>query len=180
MSKNVVLKTCGIGAVDAGIQTALLIKEINPASVYFLGSAGYYPGTFLSIGDVAVGHIYRFGDSGMVDLKTYKPDIMNHAIENPTLCLTEKFSFKVKNSIVLTVPSITKNDELALKMRDYFKSEVEHLEVYAVAKACNMMNTPFFSLLGLSNEVGIYSHKQWLDHQDEAVKNASEVLRRMV
>ena len=180
LSKNVMLKTCGIGAIEAGIQSAFLISEINPSAVYFLGSAGFYPNTFLSIGDVALGHIYRFGDSGMVDSKTYKPEIMNHAVENPTVCLTEKFSFKVKNSVVLTVPSITKNDELAIKMRDYFKSDVEHLEVYSIAKVCELLKIPFFSLLGLSNEVGIHSHQQWLDFQDKAVKNAGEVLGKLV
>lgn len=179
-SKNVILKTVGIGAVEAAINSALLISDLKPQSVYFLGSAGFYPETYLSVGDVALGYIYQFGDLGQVQNHSYKPEIMNREIESSTFCLTDKFSFKVKNCSVITVPSITKNDELSQKIKDFFKTEVEHLEVYSTAKICSDFQIPFFSVLGLSNQVGINSHQQWIENQDLALEHASEVLGKMI
>lgn len=179
-SKNVIFKTVGIGPIEAAINSALLISDLKPKSVYFLGSAGFYSETYLSIGDVALGHIYHFGDLGQVQNHSYKPEIMNLPIETSTFCLTEKFSFKVKNCSVVTVPSITKNDELSLKIKAFFKAEIEHLEAYSIAKICSDVQIPFFSIFGLSNEVGIHSHEQWLKNQDLALEHASDVLGKII
>lgn len=179
-SRTVLLKTIGVGPIEAGINAALLIKEFQPSSVYFLGSAGHYPNAFLSVGDVAIGHTYLFSDLGEVQNLSYKPEIMNPQLNTSTVCLTEKFSFKVKNCVVLTVPSITKNDEWSKKISEQLHVEVEHLEVYSIAKACQDFQIPFVSVLGISNEVGSHSHEQWKINQDLALEHASEVLKKLV
>lgn len=172
---NLKLGVCGVGPVDAGIQTAKLISVLKPTQVWFIGTAGVYPDRYLSPGDVVIGSEFLFGDTGLSAGTSYVPEIQMMKSEPVTLCLEPTFPFKVKNGKILTVPSITKSEKSAVELRDHFGADAEHLEVFSVWRACNLFHIPFSAVLGISNIVGPEAHEQWKLWQDPAVKHASSV-----
>lgn len=177
---NIKLGVCGVGPVDAGIQTAKLISVLKPTQVWFIGTAGAYPDRYLSPGDVVIGSQFLFGEAGLAGGTSYVPEIQIMKSEPVTLCLESIFPFKVKNGKILTVPSITKSEKSAIELRDHFGADAEHLEVFSVWRACSLFHIPFSAVLGISNRVGSDSHEEWKQWQDVAMQHASAVLDRLI
>ena len=65
-TQRVVVCTGGIGKVNAAVATTALIERMQPQLVINTGCAGAYPGSGLSIGDLAVASEEVLGDEGVI------------------------------------------------------------------------------------------------------------------
>ena len=58
--------------------------------------------------------------------------------------------------------------------------QVEHLEAFGVAYACEQKGIPFALILGISNVVGPDAHLEWLAHRDKAQNAARDAAMRTI
>jgi purine-nucleoside phosphorylase len=79
---------------------------------------------------------------------------------------------------VLTVAAITTDPLLAQRLSDGW--QVEHLEAFGVALACQQAGIPFALVLGISNVVGPEAHMQWLTHRNAAQDAARAAIQDRV
>jgi len=151
----------GVGPVAAAAGAARLLHIHRPEAVVMLGSAGAYPrgpavGTAIASARLGL-------SSGIATLGLgYVPRAPAPLAGAPHLLA----SLKVDHRPVLTVSAITTDSGLAARLSDGW--DVEHLEAYGVAWACQQAGVPFVAVLGVSNEVGPGAHAQWLTHRDAA------------
>lgn len=167
---------CGIGPVDAGILTRRLLEDETPDAVWFLGTGGAYRGRYLEPGDVLIGSSVVFGDAAAAAGTGYVPGIQVTAGDLVPVCLDHRFPFKVKNGRILTVPSITRDAETAVRLQAAYSADAENLEAFSVWRACSLAGIPVHAVLGISNLVGPDAHSEWLAWQDTAMEHATEVL----
>ena len=151
----------GVGAVLAGIRMAQLLENRRPSAVLMIGTGGVY-GDQLPIGQACVARRvgYVSGVARMGLGYTPRPPA-------PVLCeaaLLDQLSLPRVD--VLTVPAITTDPLLAERLSDGW--QVEHLEAFGAAFACQQMGVPFGLVLGISNVVGPEAHLQWLTHRQAA------------
>jgi purine-nucleoside phosphorylase len=78
---------------------------------------------------------------------------------------------------VLTVGAVTTNEQLADRLCDGW--EVEHLECYSVAYACQQKGIPFITVLGIANAVGPLAHSDWLTNRDAAQQASREAIAKI-
>lgn len=159
----------GVGPVVAAANAARIIERQEPKAVIMIGTAGAYPGG-PPIGSAIVakklGLSYGVASMGM----GYVPRAPQPIEVDPSLyaCL------QLAKHNVLTVGAVTTNEQLAGRLSDGW--EVEHLEAYSVAFACQQRNIPCVVVLGIANEVGPLAHSEWLTNRDAAQKIAREAI----
>lgn len=151
----------GVGPVVAAVGAARFLAEQRPEAVLMIGTAGAYPGG-PAIGRVVQGR--RVGlSSGVAAMGLgYVP-----RPPEPIPChagLLEPLD--LPSADILTSAAVTTDLTLADRLSDGW--QVEHLEAYAVARACQEAGIPFAVVLGIANRVGPQAHAQWLSHRDEA------------
>jgi nucleoside phosphorylase len=69
---------------------------------------------------------------------------------------------------VATTLAITTDDALAARLADHTRCDVEHLEAFAVARACNARSIPLAVVLGVANIVGSGARAEWLENHRAA------------
>ena len=165
----------GIGLVDAAIGTAGLLAEHAPDSVLLLGTCGSAPGSSLAIGDIVVARSVLLVDPATAEGRAALP-WSPAPIEG-----AEVAAFVAAGAIaarVATTLGITTDDALAATLaRD---AETEHLEAYAVARACAVRGIPCTVLLGITNVVGSTGRAAWrANHVAVSAKVADLAVRAL-
>ncbi len=149
----------GIGPLHAAIGASLaLAGGVGP--VVLVGSAGFYPGHGLAIGDVVASSSLGLS-AGIAEVKLGYMPIEPDIVEGDPTILPE-----IQRATVLTVEAITSDAQLTQTRAQSW--QVEHMESYAVAQVCKRLGRPFVAILGLSNQVGPDAHAQWLAHRAQA------------
>jgi nucleoside phosphorylase len=78
---------------------------------------------------------------------------------------------------VATTMGVTVDDEAAARIART-GAEVEHLEAFSVASACETVGIRFVTVLGVSNVVGSSARNQWrANHRTASAAAAAEVVR---
>ena len=146
----------GIGLVDAAIGTARQIAKHAPESVLLLAACGAAPGSSLGIGDVIVGRRVLLVDPATTEGRAALPWSPT-PIEGASV---DRFvtAGAIPASIATTL-GITTDDALAATLAR--EAETEHLEAYAVARACALSDIPCTVLLGITNVVGAAGRAEW-------------------
>jgi futalosine hydrolase len=159
----------GVGPVVAAANAARIIEATNPDAVIMIGTAGAYPGG-PPIGSAIIakklGLSYGVATMGL----GYVPRAPQPIEVDPSVY--EGLSVATHN--VLTVSAVTTNEQLAGRLSDGW--EVEHLEAYSVAFACQQRNIPCLVVLGIANEVGPLAHSEWLSNRDAAQEIARQTI----
>ena len=165
----------GVGPIEAGLSMASLLGKTNPDAVIFLGSAGLYPGhDELQIGSVIVSERHHWRHAAQVTGDGYVPKP-----PQPIACAPHLVRATGLPAVdVVTVSAITTSPDIATQFSR--TAPVEHMEAWAVARACEKVGVPMIAVLGLANIVGPQAHEQWLVHRAEAEKSAQAVVERMV
>ena len=71
-----------------------------------------------------------------------------------------------------TTLSITTDDDVARRLAESTGAEVEHLEAFAVARACALAGVAFTTVLGIANLVGASGRAQWRENHERAAAAA--------
>ena len=159
----------GVGPVVAAANAARILEERKPSAVVMVGTAGAYPGG-PPIGSAIVakklGLSYGVANMGL----GYVP----RAPEPIEIASSLYSSLNLPSHNVLTAGAVTTNERLAERLSDGW--EVEHLECYSVAYACQNKGIPFLVVLGIANEVGPLAHTEWLTNRDAAQQAARDAI----
>ena len=166
-------ETVGIGPVVAAANAAALLVKHRPDAVLMVGTCGVYPNRSYPIGSAIisteVGLSYGVAAMGM----GYVP-----RAPKPVSCRTwPALEDVLRTAKILTTGAITTDETLAGRLSDQW--DVEHLEAFGVAYACQQMDIPFTCILGIANDVGPNAHVQWLTHREDAqnaARNAAKAL----
>jgi nucleoside phosphorylase len=155
----------GIGPVVAAARAATILERRKPSAVALIGTAGAYPGG-PAIGVAIVAQ--------MVGLSPGVAAMGLGYVPRPPAPVPGDEGLLAKLSLprhhVLTTGAVTTDLTLARRLADGW--EVEHLEGFGVAVACQNAGIPFIAVLGISNLVGPEAHAQWLTHRDAAQEAA--------
>lgn len=166
----------GIGVVDAALGAARAITACRPRLVLFLGTAGCYQ-RHPRPGGVVIAHRIRLASSAVARGDGYFPGPMVAQSSTEVVlrrALARAAGPQALVADVATPLAITKGIRLAsLLMKKTSGIVAENLEVFAVARACELAGLPFGAVLGISNRVGPRAHLEWLRHQAKAIEAAS-------
>ena len=176
-AQDVVLDTLGVGIVEAAMGMTRCIARHAPDLAVLLGTAGALPGSGLAIGDVVSPTRVRLLDAGLLAKTAELPpplpaNATPDARVHEALARAGAKSVQIANTI-----GITTSDALAADLAAS-GCAVEHLEVFAFARACAVASVACGAVLGIANTVGSRGRGEWLANHVSASAAAADVAWR--
>jgi len=184
---STVICICGVGKTNAAHGTTLLLERFGPGHVYNIGVAGAYPGSGLSLGDVAVAENEFYGDEGILTESGF------HTIDSLGIALVSVSGNEYYNKFPLVVPEAFKDIKLkgnfvtvstctgtrsrAVEMELRFNAICENMEGAAVAHICALNNIPVTEIRGISNIIG---SREAVPLETAAIRAAAENVQQML
>jgi futalosine hydrolase len=172
----------GVGLVEASIGTTTLLGAGAPApdAVVLIGTCGALPGSGLGSGDVVSVARARLVDTSVLAGRADLPPPMP-AVEEADGRLLARLAPRVGSLAsrgahavtALTTLGITTDDAMAAELAPH--GAIEHLEVFAVARACAVAGVPWCAVLGVANPVGAAGRAAWRANHVMASARAAEV-----
>jgi len=163
----------GVGPVVAAARAAVAIERWTPSAVLLIGSAGAYPGGPAVGRAVAAARVGLGAGAAALGL-AYVPRSPPPIHADPDLLAR----LDLPRCDVLTVGAITTDLGLVAALGAGW--QVEHMEAYGVAVACQDRGVPFLAVLGIANHVGPDAHTQWLLHRERAHEAVLEAVRPLL
>jgi futalosine hydrolase len=168
----------GIGLVAAASGTATRLETHAPRAVVLVGTCGAYPGSRLSIGDIALARTVALVEPAVLEGRSAFPEPMSTRI-HPHAAMTAAIATAGATLVdAATTLAVTTDDALATSLSR--RGAVEHLEAFAVASACASKNVPFAAALGVANEVGSRGRPQWRENHASAGHAAATFIARWI
>jgi futalosine hydrolase len=157
--------TVGVGLVEAALGAAAVLAEQKPRHVIMLGTVGAYPSSGLTIGDVVAAEraILAAASGALVDA------MPSSAPASPI--------DGARAVVVATTLSITTEDDVARAIEKRTGAHVEHLEAFAVARACVQAGVKFSAVFGVANTVGARGRDEWRANHESAAAAACAFFR---
>ncbi len=159
------LETIGVGMVEASLGMAAALTRHSPRLVILIGTAGAYPDRGLKVGDVVETAEARIACPAHAEGRAALPTLMKSRVVLPDLRIAP---MRPRRVIAGNTLSITTDDSLTWAIRDFLRADIEHLEVFAAARACEIARVDFACLLGIANAVGDSGRRQWHEHHEDA------------
>lgn len=167
-------RAVGIGLVEAaaGTVSAIAALEAPPAAVVFVGTCGVYPSVDDAppVGSVVVACEVRLVDPASEERRAALPAAMGVKLL-PDAALVDGLG--ARRVGVATTLAITTDDALATHLARSTGLVAEHLEAYAVGRACERAGVRFAAALGVANVVGSRARAQWQSHHEAAGRAAA-------
>jgi futalosine hydrolase len=153
---------CGIGPVEAALQTARRLAERRPPAVLHVGIAGAHgiAPPALVLGSEAV-----YCD--VLDAKSTLPRVERVA---PDATLLERARAALPEALVVPIGT-------SGRVGGGSGCEVEAMEGFGVLRACELARVPALELRAISNSVGEPDRRKW--RFDEAFAALAEALQRL-
>jgi len=181
-NKNIILVISGVGKVNAAHATTFLILKYKPEVIINFGIAGAFPGSGVSIGDIAIAQREIYADEGIYMTRGFSDmrfigipllknsngkALYNELVFNERLLVSVMNSLQKKGHLVkkgnfITVSTITATKDRADYLRKRFSPICESMEGAAVAHVCLKQGVNnFLEIRGISNFVGPRDKKAW-------------------
>jgi len=167
LAADVERETVGVGLVEAALGATRAIARRRPSGVVLVGTVGAYADKGLSIGDVVVATRVRLASPTGELLAAMSHDITTDA------SLTARAN--ARHVTVATTLAITTDDRAARALADSTGADVEHLEAFSVARACQEASVPFTAVFGVANMVGSSGRAEWREHHERAAAAACAI-----
>ncbi|MFO0660123.1 MAG: hypothetical protein U0165_09875 [Polyangiaceae bacterium] len=175
----------GVGLVESALGTAALLASHRPDLVVFCGTCGALPGSSLEVGDVVVSSQAKLVDSGSPLGVSALPEIVPAVWSAPTLQQAPAYALRdallasgAKPAVVATTLGITIDDHLARSLRETSSADAEHLEAFAVMRACDRASVASLLVLGVANPVGSSGRATWLASHRRVSAHTNALLAR--
>lgn len=181
--QSVALQHSGVGKGNAAATTALLLEALQPEAVLCFGSAGAYPGSNLTTGDLVVASEEIYGDEGAVtsagflDMQTlgfplaeHGPDRWFNRFPADADLVTRGHRLIVQRlgggrqvccGPLVTVSTCSGSPAAGAEMVRRTGGVGENMEGAAVAQLCARFGVPFFEVRGISNQVEERDVSRW-------------------
>ena len=157
--------TIGVGLVEASLGAAAVIAERGPRHVVLIGTVGAYPSSGLEIGDVVTAERVLVASPSGAIVEAMPSSAPATPIAN------------ARRVVVATTLSITTDDVVAASLEKETGAHVEHLEAFAVARACERAGVKFSAVFGVANIVGSRGREEWREHHERAAAAACAIFR---
>jgi adenosylhomocysteine nucleosidase len=204
--QKVVLVHSGIGAVNAGVATELMLEHFEPASVLFTGIAGGL-NPDLGVGDIVIGSKTAYHDFGELNAKGFRPFPTVNPIDgkdNPLdfaadaalvsaaekaakgLDLAEIKTMKgTRTPRIVTGMIVTGNEFIASaakreELRKAFKADATEMEGAAVAQICYQHRVPCLIVRSLSDEAGEKATIDYEHFEKIAANNSAKLVLGLI
>jgi nucleoside phosphorylase len=171
-------KPVGIGLVAAAVGTAALLQGSLPRAVVLIGTCGAYAHVAQpthALGRVVVGARSHLVDLGAIYGKAEIPSLVATRLQSDERICSGLAGAGHPQVGVATTLGITVDDEAATRIA-LGGVDVEHLETFSVASACQAAGVPFAALLGVANMVGSSAREQWRANHRAAADAAAAAL----
>ena len=174
---SVACKTIGVGLPVATVGAIKRLIQMQPRAVVLVGTAGAYPGSGLSIGDVMIVRKSKLVSIAEVAQRAEFPEPMSVVYDCNVMLSLGISGGKAVTADVATTLAITTDDVMAAEIGECgFVGE--HLEAFGVLSACGIQEVPATVVLGIANEVGSQGRAQWAAHQRDSAILACETVSR--
>jgi futalosine hydrolase len=160
------LGLCGLGLVQAGVNSMQLIQSTQPQTVWLLGIAGTYADRLqlasayefsqVACYGIGVGSGSTFRSSSQLGWAAALGDNSNDFIR-----LNEQGNLTSERLLISSTAASADASEAELKLQAFPTAVAEDMESYAVAVACRAMSVPLRVVRGISNRVGDRDHSRW-------------------
>jgi purine-nucleoside phosphorylase len=160
------VRTAGVGVIEAAVKTSLLLAELRPERVLFVGTCGAYDerleiGAHLSAAEaVAVSGEELAG-------RAYRPEVERTRWPATWALPLPPFPVAVPPAITVDVESARRLAALA---------PAEHLELTGVFAACHAAGVPVAGALAVANRVGPGAHAEWRANHERVSRRLLEAL----
>lgn len=187
--KEVVIVLAGIGKVNAGITTSLLIENFDVTSIINIGVAGGQNG--VSHKDVVISREVLYHD---VDVTYYNNKPHGQLPGSEPLFYADKLLLEktilVMNNLDINykIGKIASGDQFVTKLEKVKEVNALYDDIYAIemeaaaiAHTCTLYNMPFIIYRSISDVIdNDKQHSDFYDFLIEASKNASLVLKELI
>jgi adenosylhomocysteine nucleosidase len=191
-NNTIICTKCGIGKVNAGIVTTLLIEHFHPDLIFNSGIAGGYDRKLRTLDAViAQGAVY-----GDVDMSAYAAGSFPYGmlegfprefrLDNEILKSLQKISFPFTTyfGTICTTDTFVTDYEKTKKMIDEHFSDLNimacDMESCAIAQACYLQNVKFIIVRTISDCIGNNNAIDYLKFSQTAALNASSMLKLII
>lgn len=180
---DVRLTHSGIGKASAAATAVALLSHSAPEALWLFGCGGAYPGSGLTLGDLALASTEIFGDEGvatatgftdLVEMKlpmrqasepffnNWPVDRKLHDWAHPHLEeLARKTGTALHSGPFVTVSTCTGTAQKATELETRTGGICENMEGAAVALACRQLAVPLLEVRGISNMVEDRDTSRW-------------------
>ena len=187
----IVVKSGGVGKVNAARTVQILINNYNPEYIINVGSAGAL-NKDLNIGDVVIGKNMVQYDFDLTAFGRKKGEINNvgriinadekliNACENVINTAFENKENKVIIGTIATGDSFCTRIELKKEIIQEFRADCVEMEGAAIAQVCKLDNVPFVVIRSISDKVDGSNQIQFEEYLETASKNCANFLERLM
>ena len=170
----------GIGKANAAAAATCLIERYRPELVIITGCGGAYPGSGLSVGDLAVAYDEVFGDEGVVapsgwmDLKQMGLPIFQEGDRNwyntiplarheaeKAMQLADGHGVQLTRGRFVTVSCCSGTKARGLELARRYQAVCENMEGAAIALVALRYGIPCLEIRGISNLVEDRDMSRW-------------------
>lgn len=187
--QEVVLLKSGIGKVNAGMSTTILLHQFKPDMVINTGSAGGFDPE-LEVGSIIISDEVRHHD---VDATIFGyemgqvPQMPPAFKSDPALmeiakqAVTEIGNHTYGVGLIATGDSFMNDVERVETVRQFFPAmKAAEMEAAAVAQVCHQFETPFVVIRALSDIAGKHSELSFDEFLPLAAKHSTEIVLNVV
>ena len=166
----------GIGAVDAAAGMGMALAKMGPARVVLIGTCGVICGA--AVGDVVV--IERaVAVNGAPGVEI--PDVVALSADGDEEMVARVAARGHARAVAACTPGVTVDDRVAraLAVGAGVKVMVEHMECFAVYRACALAGVPVVALLAVANRIGTGAREEWRRNAQTAEAAAVAAVRKL-
>lgn len=193
----VVVVQSGMGKTNAAQAATALLEQQTVAGLIGFGVGGAYPGSDLTVGDVALATTEIYGDEGVEApqgwlstremaiplLQRDGAEYFNQFPLQPDRARAASAALTAaeiahRSGAFVTVSNCSGTQRRADEMADRFGGLVETMEGAAVAHICHLYDTPYVELRGISNLVEDRDLSRW--RLQEAAERCARALEPIV
>jgi len=186
---DVILLKSGIGKVNAGMSTTILLHQFKPDVVINTGSAGGFDEN-LEVGAVVISDEVRHHDvdatifgyeMGQVPQMpaAFKSDEMLRKVAEEAVAELGEHQFAT--GLISTGDSFMNDPERVALVRSHFpQMKAAEMEAAAVAQVCHQFGTPFVVIRALSDIAGKESNISFEEFLPVAAKHSTEIVLRVI
>jgi len=174
-ARTVGAEAVGVGMVEAAAGAAARIATLRPKACVMVGTCGVYAPPPLVRSVIAARRICLV-EPAAIEARGAIPEPMPVSCEADDAMTEGLVAAGATPADVATTIAITTDDALAASIAAASRCAVEHLESFAVARACAQRGIPFAAALGVANVVGANARDEWRANHQAAGDAAVAVL----
>ena len=184
---NIVLVEAGVGKVNAGRVTQILIDNFKIDAIINVGSAGSATDE-LNIGDIVIGKKlvqHDFDITAFGHQKGYISNVGQFIESDDKLVLKmkqtiekiEKDEFKIKIGTIASGDIFCTESKMREKIRNKFNADAIEMEGAAIAQVCKLDEIPFIVIRSISDKPNGKNEITFEQFLEKASKRCAEIIK---